>query len=419
MSKQDSCSVSDGFDGQQNEISTEPSVRSISPQVFPVFQYDGLRSRKHIRSLTLYPGNRQEPIRCAVSSVDLDQIDQPYEAISYAWGNATVFCPMECNLATLQIPRSLLKALKVFRYGESDHPRFLWADSICIDQHNVEERSSQVQLMRQIYTRASKVLIWLGHSDVKETELALDLVCQIANTEMVDQEADDAKSAPSATDTVPQAYYSWRNPHDRLEQAMTKYPTRSRFDPSSLRSLCSLFDCRWFSRLWVIQELVLSCCAEVFWGPGSIDFNLIGTAATYVLDNYQPLVYPYPAFSGLKKCYTIYGIWTRRWGPISFFDMLWLARGFNAADPRDKIFGMLGLPTSDYNPDIAAFMEADYTLSKDEVFKAVAKRILITDKEVDLLAMIQHGASVVVEWLSWVPDCTYNSFALVTILHRC
>jgi hypothetical protein len=38
----------------------------------------------------------------------------------------------------------------------------LWADAICIDQGNLEERKRQVGLMDYIYTRASTVLIWLG-----------------------------------------------------------------------------------------------------------------------------------------------------------------------------------------------------------------------------------------------------------------
>lgn len=38
----------------------------------------------------------------------------------------------------------------------------LWADAICIDQGNLDERKRQVGLMDYIYTRASTVLIWLG-----------------------------------------------------------------------------------------------------------------------------------------------------------------------------------------------------------------------------------------------------------------
>jgi hypothetical protein len=41
--------------------------------------------------------------------------------------------------------------------------RTVWVDQLCIDQSNVEEKSSQVPLMTFIYSRASNVLIWLGY----------------------------------------------------------------------------------------------------------------------------------------------------------------------------------------------------------------------------------------------------------------
>jgi hypothetical protein len=58
----------------------------------------------------------------------------------------------------------------------------------------------------------------------------------------------------------------------------------------------------------VIQELVFSTAAEVHWGEGSVDFMLIGQAATYVLDDHKSDFVQYEAFNGLKKCYTMFGI---------------------------------------------------------------------------------------------------------------
>jgi hypothetical protein len=37
-----------------------------------------------------------------------------------------------------------------------------WADALCIDQGNVEERTHQVTLMRDIYGSAERAAIWLG-----------------------------------------------------------------------------------------------------------------------------------------------------------------------------------------------------------------------------------------------------------------
>jgi hypothetical protein len=41
---------------------------------------------------------------------------------------------------------------------------FLWFDTLCVDQGNVEERS-KVAFMADIYKRVGMVLVWLGEGD--------------------------------------------------------------------------------------------------------------------------------------------------------------------------------------------------------------------------------------------------------------
>lgn len=38
----------------------------------------------------------------------------------------------------------------------------IWADALCINQKDVEERTLQVRLMKRIYQRADTVIVWLG-----------------------------------------------------------------------------------------------------------------------------------------------------------------------------------------------------------------------------------------------------------------
>lgn len=46
--------------------------------------------------------------------------------------------------------------------GKGAASRFFWVDAICINQDDLEERSAQVQIMPQIYSKASCVIVWLG-----------------------------------------------------------------------------------------------------------------------------------------------------------------------------------------------------------------------------------------------------------------
>jgi hypothetical protein len=41
---------------------------------------------------------------------------------------------------------------------------FLWIDAICINQSDNEEKSQQVRLMGEIYSKAEVVRVWLGPS---------------------------------------------------------------------------------------------------------------------------------------------------------------------------------------------------------------------------------------------------------------
>jgi hypothetical protein len=38
----------------------------------------------------------------------------------------------------------------------------LWADAICINQEDLQEKCEQVQQMKLIYQRAQLVVVWLG-----------------------------------------------------------------------------------------------------------------------------------------------------------------------------------------------------------------------------------------------------------------
>jgi hypothetical protein len=56
----------------------------------------------------------------------------------------------------------------------------LWADALCINQDDLDERTRQVELMRRIYSDAELVLSWLGQQD-DETKLALLSIADMAD----------------------------------------------------------------------------------------------------------------------------------------------------------------------------------------------------------------------------------------------
>lgn len=66
-------------------------------------------------------------------------------------------------------------------------------------------------------------------------------------------------------------------------------------------------------------------------------------------------------------------------------------------DPRDKIYGLLGIPTTQSDPDIGnIFMQPDYTKTTSEVYINCASAIIRHTKSLQLLSYVQHGE--IEEW---------------------
>lgn len=85
-----------------------------------------------------------------------------YEALSYYWGSPEKIHTITVGDGQLQITRNLHTALQSLRdyYIE----RIIWIDAVCINQDDAEEKGCQVQLMAEIYAKASRVVVWLENT---------------------------------------------------------------------------------------------------------------------------------------------------------------------------------------------------------------------------------------------------------------
>jgi hypothetical protein len=110
--------------------------------------------------LYIYPGSGKQRVECTMESVPLLKKPQ-YDALSYTWGPMIGKKSITVNGKKMDVTQNLYEALLSIRLPRET--RTVWADQICIDQSNTEEKNSQVPLMTFIYSRASDVLIWLGY----------------------------------------------------------------------------------------------------------------------------------------------------------------------------------------------------------------------------------------------------------------
>ena len=153
---------------QFKDADLSPSSR---PRNRLVVNYYPLRHEaRQIRLIKLLPAIQQpKELRCRLVHVSLDDPSRPhFVALSYCWGDAPDTVRILCNGQLMDISPNLHDALTRMRETGSI---FIWADQICINQQDLAERSSQVKLMRNIYSSASAVFAWIGE-DTEDRHIA-------------------------------------------------------------------------------------------------------------------------------------------------------------------------------------------------------------------------------------------------------
>ena len=168
----------------QPEPLQEPSGISIDENLeINTYPYQPLQHGKHIRLLFLdcqspaLPSTEddgQQIISATFHNIELkldgSSAHQPYRALSYEWGprpeKNTDLPTINLDGHTIRVRHNLYEALKaIIRAGfdkSSDAPMPLWVDALCINQSDDKEKGHQVDLMRDIFATAEKVLVWLG-----------------------------------------------------------------------------------------------------------------------------------------------------------------------------------------------------------------------------------------------------------------
>jgi hypothetical protein len=101
--------------------------------------------------------------------ISMDEEPIEYEAISYTWGEPSPCINIVVNAMEYRITRSLGAALRRFRYP--DQTRYLWADAVCINQSDNEEKSVQVSNMFTIFHKSKRTLVWLGQVGLSDAVL--------------------------------------------------------------------------------------------------------------------------------------------------------------------------------------------------------------------------------------------------------
>ena len=365
-------------------------------------QYEKIDRSGVIRLIRLFPSKRDESIKCELSTHDLKVECPSYEALSYCWGNANEKVNITCNDACLQVTTNLAAALKSLRHPE--WIRILWIDAICINQNNVEERTQQVSIMRDIYQHARQTVIWLGDAK-SDSGSAID-ACERLLVAIFDRDA----GRSFAADFNEQRR---RNPFD-IRPALSKGFTMPKRD--EVIAISRLLKRSWFERVWVIQEVGSASTVSMICGDKQIDFDVFWLAliAAFPTTEYWREI----AEGDILQLYLFMMARNRDTCAPHIFDLLSLltrTRTFLSTDPRDKVFALYGLTTSNLS---SMNLRVDYQLTTAEVFTQVTLAILRSAKDLEILEAPRSGTELQASIPSWVTDWSDPSSLPSSITRR-
>ena len=191
--------------------------------------------RRYVRLLKTEPSKSDETVICSLLTFELSRAPR-YYAISYTWGEAVNAGYIWIYERLFAVRRNCFVALCQVRH--SDHSSYYWTDAVCINQGDVVEKSAQVQIMNEIYIRARRVEVSLGnHAD--SSELLFEKL----------------RSVPFSQRDID--FYTW------LERLWAQ-------DQACLAELCrayvALGQRRYWSRVWIVQELTLPVNIMIYYG---------------------------------------------------------------------------------------------------------------------------------------------------------
>ena len=334
-------------------------------------------------------------IRCSLAEAAL----LSFVALSYAWGHETSTISLSISDGEVKINPNLFAILQNF--CERGSLQLVWIDAICINQGDTPEKSSQIKLMRDIYSCADHVDVFLSRESALY-DLGISYFERAAS-----------------------------NKEEHFEPGMSPILTIDGLNISSDRlrdSMIAFFAVSWWTRTWTVQEFVLARKISFICGKRILDGQTLReaffsfrhhersccwTSAT-TLTGYSRgwIDMPSAANHGLSV-----------WEGMLRLDQLHLAAGIgyvfrssvlstlsalrtrSCTDPRDRIYGILGMRVEDEQTRNA--ITINYDMSTVQVYQSVAAVLSSNSSNLDVLSHVLPPTVAkpgVTGLPTWVPD---------------
>lgn len=199
--------------------------------------------------------------------------DLKYDALSYTWDvsgkdppDRRVLVETPTGTRDLFIYRPLEVALAGVVTG-----RPLFVDQICINQADEEEKAEQVRLMRDIYARCVRLLVWLGPG-TPDSDRYLDYLHAVNAEGVLQDITKDSQHFVHVYDAVMDSSVPVTGQLQRDRDAVLSLLS-SHTAAFPLHGAKDVLSRSWFQRLWIIQEICLAPSAVLVCGSRTICFD--------------------------------------------------------------------------------------------------------------------------------------------------
>jgi hypothetical protein len=371
-----------------------------------------------------------------LDQVPLEEAQENYTALSYCAGDPKKTAPILVNGITFNafanLGLALEEAVVYWREKGLDWEKdYLWADQICINQSNTDERSHQVGMMRDIYAGAARVLICL---DVTESENKGSVGMQWVRDQIPEIIQHFGLRRSTELEEALRFWSEHNNTELWSKSRKQKYEHLQGF-PQGIVAFLELILRPWWRRAWICQEFIFAWQADFASGGVSVPWQVFSSILSFYYRDFSIFLDPLSGHrpkhynkiwsrSTISYLETRYGDqlgtliaaasnlfnqkaeWT---GPTDIKVWLEHARSCETSDPRDKIFAFLALASPGYN------IEPDYSPSKslDVLLIEITSRILNFEKSFAFLLFIKGGNEESNRGYandgslpSWIPDWT-------------
>ncbi|KAH8748324.1 heterokaryon incompatibility protein-domain-containing protein [Hyaloscypha finlandica] len=376
-----------------------------------LYVYQSIQLPRTIRLLRLEWRIQFSKLSCSLLDFQLDEAPS-YEALSHTWGAEPPSIPLTVDGATILVTRNVQEFLWYSR--SFYHPKYFWIDAVCINQKDNTEKSSQLPLMKDIYSKASRTVVWLtGPETLKPVD---DIRFSLSTL---------AGSFPGL---------------NTMDVFSKHFGTERENAP--FEALHDFFSHPWLERVWVIQEVATSKIVHVQYGGMCVDWSCVELAATAIQSDRAI----YARMSSLAVLYNIIlknvqmgvdesvsdgeimaenhllknvSLMARVRAsvlenePGALGNLLYnTMAAFKSTDPKDKIFALLGISDRSHADCIP-----NYSSTTEKLFLNVARLVLEENDWYMMLCSTGRGyqptKGTCQDLLpSWVPDWngpTYRS----------